>query len=394
MSCDAIIQQLTSEAGRISTDIYNRQWGRSPWMSLTARGTFPQEMGQTISNLTYERSAPLDAEPTWTSMNFSETEPVEGGICLPSATKVPIGSTLRNFSLARRVLEGPDFCAEQLRTPLAVAKQLNAIVDVLAGYSIIEWEIRDRHEYFRMCKRKVVVDGCPPTSTFTQAAAYPAVCATSVLTQGILNQLKMKLMRDGAGQSAMGMNDGEPILTLVCSPETSDNLIFLNPDIRQDIRWGKPSELLAPFGAVRDYRGFYHLKDMYARRFSCSGGVYTEIATFSSAAATKGTKDEINPSYESAQYEESFIYDRTVFNQLIPEPITSPGANITFDPVNYTGDWVYLNIRDRICNPRGTIGFHQGILAAASEPVHPERGVAIVHRRCDPACNLVTSCTT
>lgn len=393
MACDEIIQNLVTESGRIGKDIYDRVYATSPWLSLIQRGSFPKEMGQTINVLTYERSAPDVAEPTWLSMVFDETSPVEGGICLPPSTRVGIGTTLRSYNLARRVLEGPDFCAEQLRTPFEVAQQLNQIVKVLADYSVIEWEIRDRFEYFRSCKRKVVVDACPPTDTFTQAATYPAVQPQSILTQGILNRYKMKLLRDGAGQSALGRENNMPILTLICSAETSDNLIFTNPDIRQDLRWGKPSELLAPFGVEKSYRGFYHLIDPYPRRFTYSGGVFTVVPAFTNVAASKGNKSEINPAYEAAPYEESFIFDPMVMRQLIPEPITAPGANIQFDPVTYMGNWMYKNIPDRVCNPDGTIGFHRGILAAATEPIHPERGVAFVHLRCDPSCALITSCS-
>lgn len=347
-------------------------------------------MGETISVLTYERSVPTSAEPTWSDV--AVVDGAEGGACLPSATKVSIASTTRNYNLKRRVLEGPDFCAEEFRTVFSLGDQLNSIMGVLSEYSRTEWDIRDRHEYFRLCKRKVVA-GATPAESNTSATTYPAFCASSILTQGLLDRLKLKLIRDGAAASAMGKDNGAPVLTLVTSAEASDRLIRDNADIRQDLRWGQPNELLRSIGVERSFRGFFHVIDAFPRRFTCAAGVYTEVAAFSTTAATKGNKTEVNPSYETATHEESFIFDPEVFHQLVPEPVVKPAADFRFDPISYMGSWKVQNIPDRVCNPDGNILYHRGILAAGSKPVHPERGVAIVHLRCDPAINAVASCT-
>jgi hypothetical protein len=379
----------------MANEIYRRYFADSPIIKLTQRGVVPEGMGDSWSVLTYERSAPLEAEPSWHNVLLSENDGAEGGECLAPATRVGIASTTRSFNMVRRFLEGPDFCAETMRGPFELMQQLNAITDILGEYSRLEWEIRYRHNYFRMVKRKVVVNGCPPTESNTGALTYPAVCPTSILTQGILNRYAAKLLRDGASQSALMTDNGRPILTLICSAETSDNLIFQNADIRQDLRWGQPSELLKPFITDnRTYRGFIHIIDPYPRRFTCSGGVYTEIPAFNTVAATKGQKAEINTAYETAPYEESVIFDPQVYTSLIPRPIGTVAPKFNFDPVTYTGVWQVKNILDRVCNPDGTIIYHRGILAEAAMPVHPERGVAFVSLRCDPACNLITSCAS
>ncbi len=391
MACDAVLDILTRETGRFTTEIYNRVFLRSLWIGLPHKDSFPEGIGEIITNLTYERSAPTEAVPAWLPVSVVDGQ--EGGACLPPAQKVGIGSTTRTWSLFRRVLEGPDFCVEELRTPFALRAQLERVLDILAEYAMIEWEIRYRNEYFRTCNRKVVVDGCPASESNTMATTYPAACPTSPITQGVLNRYKVKLLRDGAATSAMGMMDGAPILTLITSPEASDRLIFDNSDIRQDLRFGKPSELLAPYGVERSYRGFYHLLDPYNRRFTCAGGTYTQVAPFASTAATKGQKSVVNSSWEMASCEETFVFDQTVFTSRIPRPITNPAPNFRFDPVNYMGDWRLKNILDRTCNPDGTIVYHRGILAMAGEPVHPERGIAFTHLRCDPNCNLVNACS-
>ena len=196
MACDSVTDIVVRESGRYLADqIYQRMFATSPWFRLIRRGTWPDYMGVSLSNLTYERSAPTQAEPTWQAMTV--TDGAEGGSCLPPVTKVNIGSTTRSFQLYRRALEGPDFCAEDLRYSFALSRQLDSISEILAEYSGIEWDIRDRHEYFRAVKRKVVIgNGCPPASSFTEGTtAYPTnsnTCPAGKLSLGILDYYKIQ----------------------------------------------------------------------------------------------------------------------------------------------------------------------------------------------------------
>lgn len=396
MACDPITDYLVRETGRYMNDeIFERVFPVSPWMRIIQRDVFPRGMGETINNLTYERNAPSVAEPTWTQIQVSDG--AEGGACLPATEQVSVGSTTRSFSIFRRALEGPRFCAEEIRTPFEVQRQLERITDVLAQRTRIEWEIRDRHEYFRNCQYKVVLDGDPASSDDTMTDSYDnvagAACPTSTLTQGFLNRWYLELIRDGAAMTALSNADGAPILTLITSHETSHDLIRQNTAIRDDFRWADPGELLKPLGVRREYQGFFHLVDPMPRRFTCTDGVFTQVAPYVESNADKGKKYDVNPSWKTAPYEESFIFDPSVFTQRVPEPITNPAPGFNFDPVRYTGTWDIKNIPDEKCNPDGNILYHRGILAAASEPVHPERGVAFIHKRCDPAANQRTSCT-
>jgi hypothetical protein len=382
---------VVRESGRyLDSEIYRRNFGRSPWFGLIQRGEFPAGLGEQISLLTYERTVPTVTEPTWSDV--TTVDGADGGACLPAVTKVGIGSTTRNFNLKRRALEGPDFCAEDLRSPFALRQQLDAIVAILAEYVFVEWEIRDRHEYLRLVKWKATVSTTMQVSEAT-SAPYFTGCPTSILTQGFLNKWKVRLLRDGASQSALGRENGAAVLTLVCSQETSDDLIFRNADIRQDIRWGKPNELLSPYGVERSYRGFYHLIDSFPIRGNCVGSTFTEVAPFYTVAASKGQKAEVNPTWMAVNSEVSFIFDPMVFKQLIPRPITNPAEKFDFNPVSYTGNWSVKNIENRETNPDKNILYHRGILAAGSMPIHPERGLAALHLRCDASAALVSSCS-
>lgn len=366
-----------------------RTFPRSIWMTLIRRGTFPNELGEQLTAVVYERSAPTDAEPTWADMTI--TDAAEGGLCLPPATKIPIASTTRTFGLKRRVLEGPDICNIDIRPAIDLYNQLESVAGILGDYAKIEWEIHDRHEYFRLCQTKVVVDSCTnPTESTTMATTYPAACATYPLSWSVIDKYKIYLLQDGAGSEALLRSDGAPVGVIITGLETAGNLIRQNHDIREDIRFSNEANLLIKsFGISYAYDGVTVLRDFYNRRFSCAGGVYTEIPAFSLTAATKGQKAIVRSAYRTALYEESFWFDPNVFTQLLMEPPVAPAPNFTFNPVDYTGMVQMYNIRDRVCNPDGNVIFHRMHLAAASYPVEPERGVAFVHERCDPM-----GCTT
>ena len=397
MACTSITDVVVKESGRfLPGEIFRRNFGVAHWMTLMPRGVYPAGLGETINVLTYERTAPVVAEPTWTQS--VAVAGMEGGLCLPTPDEISVGSTVRNFSLFTRAIHGPPFCAENLRSVFELQQQLNAISAVLAEYSRIEWEIRDRHEYFRQVQTKVVVNSCTtPTEDTTQATSYPVAQATLPLSMAVLDRYRIQLLRDGAAGSALVRSNGMPILTVICSHETAGNIIRQNFTERQDIQYadsthGDAARLLKAFGIQHEYRGFMFLVDMFPRRFTYSGG-YTEVPAFVQNAATNGFKSDINPAYRTAPYEETVIFDPMVMTQLVPTPITNPAPNFRFDPVTYTGDWKVLNILNEQCNPDGTILRHRGLLKAGSMPVHPERGVAFVHLRCDPS-GCVTSCAS
>jgi len=361
-----------------------RTFARSLWMNLIRRGSFPNGMGETINTLVYERSAPTDAEPSWTTLTVQDGQ--EGGLCLPPATKINIASTARSFSLARRVLEGPDICNIDTLSAFDLLNQLRSVSGILGDYAKIEWEIRDRHEYFRLTQTKVVVDDCTnPTTSTTMASTYPAACPDQPLHWAVLRKFSIDQMRDGAGADALLRSNGAPIATMIVSSETAGNLIRQDPNNREDIRFSNQANLLVQaFGVSYSYQGFVFLIDAYPRRFSCSGGVFTEIPAFNITAASRGQKAIVNASWKTAAVEESHWFDPMVFTQLIPQPPTAPAPGFQFNPVNYTGMVTMKNIMDRVCNPDGNIIYHRMQLAAASMPVEPERGISFAHLRCDP----------
>ena len=390
MDANIVTDIVVRETGRFSDVLPGDIFPTAPWIGLMKRMEFPKGMGHTISVLTYETNAPLAAETSSTWTTITNSDGVEGGICLPSVEEIPTGSTTRTYSLKRHAIHGPRFCAEDMRTPFAISEQLGAIYGHFQEWVKRRWEMHNRLEYFTYCQRKVVVNPAL-NETNTMAATYPAFEPSSILTQGVLNKYRAKLWRAGSGVGALAFRGGQPLMTLITDEETSERILF-NDDsnnVRADLRDFKPSKLLEPYGVDIVHRGFVHLHDPFPRRFSYNAGTYTEIPAFSAGSPTKGASTDVNSSWESADYQESFIYHPDVMHQLVPDPITRPAPNYKFNPMNYLGQFKVLNIPNETTNPDGTIMRHRAVLSASSKPWKPQNGIAFIHRRCDPKLNLV-----
>jgi hypothetical protein len=402
---------LVAESGRIGPDIYRKTLNTSPWLKLVKQGAWPDEMGDQLTVLTYERSLPANTL-SWEGVatngsNGGGGSETGSGTCLPPVQTINFAQTARQYSLAQTALESPPLCVNDLRFPFRRQEQLRMMFDILAENTSYAWQDRYRNEYFRNCGHKVVAYGnsssnvylpenttitVDPNTTSGIATLFPAssgdsILPSSYLTQGILDRVYMKLIRDGAGNNPLDRANGRPQFGLICSPETSDRLIRSDADQRDDFRYStRVSELLAPLGIERPYRGFFHMVDDFAPRYKTTvvGGktVLQRVLPYASAAATYGNKFDINPAYEDAEYEVSFVFHMDVIEALIPKPITSPGGNTKFDPVSYRGDFKWKNIPHPTENPDGTIGFFRGVLSSGTKPIRPEWGYAILHLRC------------
>ena len=325
-----IEQLLVKEAGRIGPEIYRKTVDNNVWLKLVKQDTFPEEMGDRVSVLTYERSIPQAArngltndfdlqtvwqgtdailgsnptDQTYTSFNAYTQTPAgaatasndpNNNVSTPKFANVEFGQKLRTYDLRRVALESPNISLEDLRYPVRRKEQLSQLLNIMTEQTSMVWTQRYQDEYVRLSENLVTPTGTGGGATLTTVTNTdgatkfsPLNDATSKLTQGILRRLYMRLLRDGAGSAAQGKENGAPVFNLITSAETSEDIIKLNADIRSDFRYSKPNELLAPLGVERSYGGFYHIIDPYPPRYSrislTSSGLST--ATYTVGAHT------------------------------------------------------------------------------------------------------------
>jgi hypothetical protein len=428
-----IEQLLISESNRIGDDIYRKTVDTSPWLKLVKQDAWPDEMGDTISVLVYERSLPYDASGpkinwsdltqnggayggtlsyngTGNSASGSDSFPASGGT-------IEFGQTLRTYGLQHAALESPNISLNDLRFPMKRKEQLANVMQIMTESTTDVWIQRYRDQYVDQAENKLLATSATDLTDLTNADigisgairtlktgngtrvntsgslatsfAHTTAANTGVtqLTQTLLDRVYMDLLRNGAGANAYDRSNGAPVFLAIMSPETSDSLIRANADIRQDFRWSeRVSELLAPLGVQRSYRNFHHLVDAFAPRYNLVSNVWTRVYPFvrttnqSPSASRQGFKYELNANYLSATYEDTIIFVPEVFTSLVPKPL-SIGAGMEFNAQNYRGEFTWRNILDRENNPDGTLGYFRAIYSNGAKPIFPHMGYVIRHAR-------------
>ena len=419
----AIDTILTQEANRIGQDIHRRTVHTSPWMDLIKQTPFPDGMGYTLGTLVYDRALPTTAANgstlglSWTDVGASEaaanvinTSSLEQLLAGAKDTNIgpqtgksyiQFARQLKQYSLKRAVVESPRINVEDLRFAAYRTEQLRAVMDALTESTKYSWEERYRDEYDRVCANLVpcLTSGTPIVTTidvsagtkfegtstvsvdlnndFVTSGTDVDYTPTAYISNKILDTVYMRNVRSGAGTDAYGRENGRPVFGLVCSSEAS---YFLQTEagFRDDVRYNqaKVSDLIAPLGVEKSFRGFYHLVDDMAPRFTVSSGALTRVQPY---VATNGIIT-LNPAYDTADYEAAYVLHQSVMESQIPEPV-SGNNGLKFDPVNYRGKFAWKNIPSVDLNPDGTIGFFRGVLASASKPIKTEFGFVILFKR-------------
>jgi len=435
----AIDAALVQEAGRIGADIHKRTLHTSAWMDLIKQSPFPEGMGYTQQTMIYDRALPTtgtdgnSAGVNWhdiaitetsSSLNTSETVGTQllsgaanqfagnnGGDVASPATDlaqdqrsyINFSRKLKPYTLRRATVESPKISLEDLRYAVYRQDQLRAIMDLMTEATAYTWENRYRDEYERLAGNLVsaqtagsvvssVVDG---NGDGTSAQAFEDVSvagAMDLTTSGVgntdispdanisnalLDKVYYQNVRKGAGRDAYGRENGRPVFALVCSSEASYAL-QTESGFRDDVRYNaaKVSELIAPLGVEKSFRGYYHMVDDLAPRYTIAAGVLTRVLPYTTASGIVAD----NPAYEVAPIEAAFILHSEVMESQIPNPFS--GSNgLSFNACDYKGKFNWLNIAHEDKNPDGTTGFFRGILASASKPIKTEFGYVVLFKR-------------
>jgi hypothetical protein len=408
----AIDTILTQEANRIGQDIHRRTLHVSPWMDLIKQTSFPDGMGYTLGTLIYDRALPTTTANgstlgnSWIDVGGANADSLVTSSTLDQIligskdTNIGAGTNnangksfisfarqLKQYSLKRATVESPRINVEDLRFAAYRTEQLRAVMDALTDATKYSWEERYRDEYDRVCANYVI---CEPTGTTITSTGKEGNQSADIdfgaagttpsanVSNKILDSIYFRLVRAGAGTNAYGRENARPVFALVCSSEASYAL-QTEAGFRDDVRYNnaKVSELIAPLGVEKSFRGFYHLIDDLAPRYTDDGdGNLTRVQPYTASSGVVTP----NAAYETAPIEAAYILHQDVMESQIPEPIS--GSNgLTFDPVNYRGKFAWKNIPSIDLNPDGTVGFFRGVLASASKPIKTEFGFVVLFKR-------------
>lgn len=394
-NCDEVVDFFIRESGRIGGRMAQKRGVIGPWQAGTPRGEWEDGKGVVLSSLVFERTVPADVGDEWTDINPSGT--TEGSDqCTMDPEIIEFGQSTRSMRIQRRNIQTNDICVEDLRSDYQIAQVLSQMATNLEFVTNYVWETRYRREYIRLAEHHITENG---DWDITQTAFDPANPATSRLTNGTLERIYDYLILNGVGvDGSIGTGSGgRPIFDLYTDPNTSRDLRRQDPELREDFRFafmgqGINSPLLEMRGDSFAYDGYRHVFD-FPYRYEIVDGAERQVQPYADPiAASKGVKQDVNPAYLYATYQRSVVHIPTVFRSLVPAPISNPGGKLHFDPVNYMGQFDFLVIKDKKCNPRGQKGFFDAVFASASEPGNTWQGFVIDHLNCAPIRDLKPSC--
>lgn len=425
----AINTILAEEANRIGSDVHTRIMHTSPWIDLVKKSAFPEGMGYQLTTLIYDRSLPTtDAVGDNVGLNWNSVANLQSGASAfgtsvldqplddtadnvqaanggtgvggtDARNFVNFGKKLKAYSIQRAIIESPRINVDDLRYAAHRQEQLRAVIDSLSESTRHSWAERYRDEYDRLvdntviCRGDATNDAGNPSeflvtnegqTTDALGAAGgdldggSASKVKSDISNAVLDKIYFKMIRSGASADAYGRENGRPVFALVCSSEAS-NTVMKESGFRDDIRYNnaRVGELVAPLGVEKSFRGFYHLIDDLAPRYT--DGAEGNLTRVEPYTVTNGIAS-VNAAYDSAEYEVAYVLHPSVYECQIPAPFGGTNG-LSFNPVDYSGEFKWTNILSETTNPDGTIGFFRGILACASKPIKTDLGYAIVYKR-------------
>lgn len=384
-TCDEVDNMLLAETGRyMQGKLAMRLSPRGRWRNVIPFETWEDGMGVVHNSILFERTVPTNTGSEWVQNAPSDGD--SSGQCDLTPEYVGMGQSTRSWRKSTRNIRTQWFCLEDLRDDHRIADMLNALQKNLGWVTHYVWENRIQDEYERMCEHKLTENGSFNIEASSFNAASPP---TSILTVGTLRQIYQYLLADGAGEEGgVGISPGgQSVLQLFTDFNTDINLSEINADRRNDFRYNpaKSEMLTKAFGDPRSWDNYQHVYNPFQPRYEIVNGAYVRTQPFKDPeAATKGVKQLIRKEYLYAKYAVSYVVIPQVYTVEVPKAITSPGGGQTYKPVDYMGDFAWLNIQDVKCNPRNQKGFFDAVFTSASRPEDTWFGFAVIHLNCPP----------
>ena len=387
MPADPLHEEFISDASRIQGKIerIGREEGRVS--ALMRKEVLPENIGFNFSTVIVKRS-----NGTGGGWQAVSTPDGSGNNCVPTPTVVANAMTQLTYSAAQTRIDSVDVCFSDLRAAYNATEQIAAMRENFVGNVVDTWENRDKAMFFEKSGHKIVFNGS--LSETTNGTTMPATVATSTINQGLLDRLYVRITQDGGGKEPYAKRQGAAIIPAIMSMEANERLTNGATDIQDNFRWaesGKGAEgatLLQSWNIDRTYRGFMHVIDNKMPRFDFVNGAWVERPFYISSATTIGDEAIVNPAYESAEFEDLYLWHPDVVVRQVPTPKGSFGSGTSAKTVSFNGDVVWLNIANKETNPYNDIGFYSARLYAAYKPKKPQYGYVVRFKRCP---NVVTT---
>jgi hypothetical protein len=402
VTCESINDNFQRETGRIALGTYRLGLYKDPYLRFVTQSAFPDNMGAIITNTIAQRTVATGTG--WEDVGVTGVSG-ETNSCLAPVKTVGYAFDQKTFKLRHQAIESNWICLEDVRTSAFPIDDVNNYIKILADNVNVEWIKRYDNDYLKGASDGGVLLSVEPglddsgTASFSGdlATITGTTAPTSVLTLGVLREIYDRLYQDNAGDDGDAVaDDGSPVFNVFAERATIEQLIKLNNDVREDIRWSdRVNDLLGPNGSSllpkKSYGGYVFHSRPFPKRFNDNGsGGFVEVAPYISGGASVNGQNKyvINPAYKSAKYTSTVIFHPKAMEWLVPNPNLKVGK-LVYDAQNYRGDFRWINEYDKTCNPDKNSGYWRAKMACAVKQVFPQWSYYLIHLRCNLANDLV-----
>jgi len=412
MACSSVFDAFRYATEDLDQDIARTASYRSIWLNLIPRGMYPKNVGTNRSVFAIGNVEPTDDSGAWTAIDLSGTGSntemdTPNEICTNNWTDVEWGFDEATYGPEISQLRGPVVCKKDLLFSHDPDAFLGGYIEEISKRAKRQWELWLESKHVALSRKAVAVSDFEGGFA-DQTALTGLECATGELTQEMLEIVAQFLNEDGAttpdSNGFISWEDAGPIFSLYIGQSQSQRLLRQNSELRQDYRYGDPATLIARIGANRVIGNFRHMINQRPRRYTCSGGDYTLVPRYVTAAGgsapTKGTKQIINPAWRAAPYEGADVLSPQLFTSEVVPPTNSAGG-VAFNPTNYGGEWEFVTGAykwDDDCeDPLEDRGRHYAEFIAAAKPNLAARfryGYHIIFKRCLGNQVEITTCSS
>lgn len=394
----------------LGTDIHRKATHSSVWMNLIPRATFKGGSGFVQTTFTAENSLPTDDTESWTTLassSLSDGESGNVGLCSTTWNDVNLGYSTRTYQPENYALRGPILCSTDLIFEHNISNFLSSYVQELTKRAKFTLENKFQNVYAKLAQKVAIAGsgtsaavtvsaGGNDVESHTTAASNSLGAITVDLEQDHLDLLAQELIEGGATEGDSNgwitLDAEGPVFPILIGMEASNKLAKNNVELRSDLRYAEPNQLLKRIGASRILGNFRHVVQVMPMRYTydSSTGAYTRINQYVESGATKGKKYAINSSWKTATHEAAVILNPAVYTAEAVRPVTAAGG-LSWSPQNYNGEWKWVtglnNISDSTTavtagtDPFQKMGRHFCEYMFAMKPVRPDDGMVIIFER-------------
>lgn len=276
--------------------------------------------------------------------------------------------TLGGNGMERKVMElmdrdfkSPSYCVKEIQTSLEFEMVMGKIIENLWRQVDFEQEINIGFNALTSLAKKYVIDSTGPRPNTQNPYVYRPVGTVRLSALNIeILQYFYEWMRKIPDVVPLGVTNGQPVFSMIISPELLSRLYRDDPQLRQDVRFsGAANALVEKYNFISSVRDmFLPVPYLWPRRFNVVNGELVEVfPTINNVPLEVGAYTDFNPAYEQATHEEIVLHGRDPFEVFYKPTVESLGGNTSFGPESAMFDnWQWINPQT-VEDPARRVGF-------------------------------------